>query len=60
VGPDGKNIFQEIYDFLGVQYVDLQSALLKQHPEPLSELIDNFSEVIAAFTGTSYEYLLHE
>jgi len=60
VGPDREYFLKEVYDFLAVEYIPgIASDLIKQNPEPLSELIENFSEIEEALKGTAYEWMLY-
>ena len=45
-----------IQTFLGVDVLDLTPKTLKQGIYPLSEVVDNYSEVVEALRGTEYEF----
>ena len=50
-----QRVFGEVQTFLGLKPARLTTTLRKQNPEPLSELIENYDELYAAFKGSQYE-----
>lgn len=50
----------EIQDFLGVDPVPLQSLFKRVRSRPLSETIENWSEISNALRGTPYEWFLED
>ena len=54
-----ENVLKELQTFLGVPVEQLHSELAKQNPEPLTELITNFSEVADALRDTKWEEYLN-
>jgi len=51
--------FRYVCDFLGVSDVRPSANLVKQNPEPLSELVENYDELKAAFALTRWSYLFN-
>jgi hypothetical protein len=47
--------FERVQSFLGVEPRRLSVTLSRQNPEPLSDLIENYEELRAAFVGTPAE-----
>lgn len=48
-------VFSKITDFLGVAYVQPKTALKKQNPERLRDLLVNYGELKEAFSGTEWQ-----
>jgi LPS sulfotransferase NodH len=49
-----------VFDFLGVRHVDLESGVLKNTSDDLSESVSNFAELRARYVGTPYEEMFDE
>ncbi len=47
-----------ILDFIGVARATLGTDLARMNPQPLSELVENWDEVVAALRGTGHEAFL--
>uniref|UniRef100_A0A7V5XFC0 Rhamnosyl O-methyltransferase n=1 Tax=Thermodesulfobacterium geofontis TaxID=1295609 RepID=A0A7V5XFC0_9BACT len=47
--------FRKIFDFLGVEPIEVDPVLVKQNVQPHEEFILNFKELKAYFQGTEYE-----
>jgi LPS sulfotransferase NodH len=43
-----------VLEALGVERRPLQTSLVRQHPQPLSELIENYEDLANAFAGTRW------
>ena len=52
--------WRKVTDFLGVDYKHPQTALRRQNPESLRELITNYNEMRGAFAGTEWESMLED
>lgn len=52
--------FRKILDFLGVQYIDPETTLLRQNPEGLADLIENYTELRDAFMDTKWGHCFTE
>ena len=56
-------LFQELrkaQEFLGVEPTKLESRHVKIHTRPLSDHVNNWSDLSAFLKGTRYESLLNE
>jgi LPS sulfotransferase NodH len=51
---DTETWFKKILEFLGVQYFDPETKLLRQNPESLSDLIENYAELRDTFIGKKW------
>jgi hypothetical protein len=47
--------FRRITDFLGIPYARPKTIYEKQNPEPLGQLVINYEELKARFSGTKWE-----
>ena len=52
--------FEQIQEFLGLVPRRLSVNLVRQNPDPLATLIDNFDELYAEFRGTSEAWMFEE
>ncbi|MEQ9299456.1 MAG: hypothetical protein RIF33_12865 [Cyclobacteriaceae bacterium] len=52
--------FKELQKFLGLESKDLESKYKKQNTDSLSELIENYSDVLVTLKGTNFEKFLEE
>jgi len=59
-GPQQEEHFAKIYQLLGLEPLHVKVDLRKQNPEPLSELIENYTEVCNALRGNEIEKFLYE
>mgnify|MGYP001034688135 CR=1 FL=1 len=57
---DTRGTFHKLTEFLNVPYVPPSTKLLKQNPEPLSELIVNYQDLKTAFMGTEWERFFND
>jgi hypothetical protein len=54
---DGETL--RILDFLGIdEFVSLRSNLVKQNPDSLDDILENFQEIKKAFKGSKFEKYL--
>lgn len=53
-------VFRHVCDFLGVTEAVPATELLKQNPEPLRALVENYSELKQTFASTPWSYLFNE
>lgn len=53
-------VFSKITDFLGVSYARPKTALKKQNPERLRDLLVNYRELKEAFSGTEWQEFFEE
>lgn len=56
-----KNKAQESHkmlSFLGVDYHDIKSSLVKINPDSLADIIENYNEVRVLLEGTQFEWML--
>ncbi|MDY6783075.1 MAG: sulfotransferase [Cyanobacteriota bacterium] len=62
LGTDSEAIKAELLEFIGVSVNPeyLKSSLKKQNPQPLSQLVKNYSELESALQGTELEHYLHQ
>ena len=51
---------QALCDFLNVDQVSLSSDLKKQNPEPIKEILTNYTELEEYFSGTAYSSFFKE
>lgn len=54
--PEGQ--LRRVFDFVGQDYVPVQSNLVKVNPDSLSEIIENYAAVAAELSGTEFEVCL--
>ena len=55
-----QETFASVQTFLGLQPRSLAINLVRQNPEPLAKLIDNFDELYDEFRGTLEEWMLQD
>ena len=55
-----KGAFAHVCDFLGVDNAVATTSLIRQNPEPLPTLVENYSELKQAFASTEWNYLFDE
>jgi LPS sulfotransferase NodH len=59
VAADPSGQVHRICEYLGVEFAQVTTDLRKQNPEPLSSLLENYDEVVAALKGSEWESFLH-
>ncbi|KAJ0024503.1 hypothetical protein Pint_08837 [Pistacia integerrima] len=57
--PQLEQKLKDVQEFLRLPYRELTSRQVKIHGGPLSEQVENWSDVLQALKGTSYEQFLH-
>jgi LPS sulfotransferase NodH len=57
---DPEATLAQVLDFLGLRQVPLATQLRKQNPERLPELVSNYAELKAAFTGSEWAVFFEE
>eukprot|EP00271_Cylindrocystis_brebissonii_P013008 TRINITY_DN3254_c0_g1_i1.p1 TRINITY_DN3254_c0_g1~~TRINITY_DN3254_c0_g1_i1.p1 ORF type:complete len:349 (+),score=54.17 TRINITY_DN3254_c0_g1_i1:239-1285(+) len=53
-----KELLSSVQEFLGVEVRNLTSRQVRIHTRPLSEQVENWSEVVQALNGTNFEHFL--
>lgn len=57
---DTEATFRRVTDFLGVPFVQPRTSLVRQNPETVRDLVSNYEELRAAFSGTEWEPFFEE
>ena len=57
-GP--QEAYRKICDFIGVEPMKVDPGLQRTNPYPLSEIIENYTELEQTLKGTRYEWMLWE
>jgi hypothetical protein len=52
------NLLDEIQNFLGIARTSLSGTFVKQNPQPIAEIVENFSELAAEIKGSEFAYCL--
>ena len=60
VVADAERALGEVQEFLDVEPRPLAPTTLRQNPQPLRELIENYDEIREAFRDTEYAWMLEE
>lgn len=55
LNADRKAVMQEVFQFLNVTPKEVETSLVKQQKQPLSEIVQNFDGLVAYFKGTDSE-----
>ena len=58
--PDPTLEFDRLQSFLGVGPSKLKIRVMRQNPQPLPHLIENYTDLAAAFRGSDVEWMLQE
>lgn len=57
-GNFSNGVIQIVRDVLGIQQVNPKPAHVQINPEPLTEIITNYDEVVQRLKGTPYEWMV--
>lgn len=57
---DAESSFNELSNFLDVDYIKLETNLKKQNPEKIFDLISNYEELREYFSGTEWQIFFEE
>lgn len=55
---DNQSFFAQLYDFLGVPFLDTVGKTLKNTPNDLREIITNYDDLLARYQYTVYEPMI--
>lgn len=54
-----ESVLRDVQNFLGVRPAELKAELVKQNPQPLHDIVENYDELSEAVARSDYAYTLY-